>query len=152
VNRLLSLLLIPMFVLGQMMPHSHAGSGMVEPDDHASRPHVHLSVDHSHHHGDDHDHADGEHNDDAVNNEADSHGNTGYSLPREHDADAIYLGHSIALVARSAAPHPVDFSDCGWAEEYQRDPRASLPEILRSTAPERYGGLPIYLLVASLRL
>jgi hypothetical protein len=151
-NRFVSLLLIPIFMLGQGLPHSHAGTGVLEPDDHASRPHVHLSVGHSHHHGDDHDHADHEHNDDTVTSEANSHGNTSYSLPREHDDDAIYVGQNIASVARSTAPFSVDFGDFGYADEYQREQLAFSPKILRLSSPDRYAGLPIYLLVASLRL
>lgn len=153
-KQLISLLLIPMFVLGHVMPHSHAGTGVAESNDHASRPHLHLSVAPSHHHDGDHD--DGakheQHGDDSVDNDSDSHGNASYSLPREHDDDAIYVAQDIASHARSLGPLSVDCGDCGNARDFLGDLRVSTANVLRNRAPDRYAVLPIYLLVASLRL
>lgn len=163
-KQLVSLLLIPMIVLGQAMPHSHAGTGVAESDDHASRPHLHLSIGHSHHH--DADHADHEHDHGTIKTEADDFASSGYSLPIEHDSDAIYLAQHIASHIRSVAKHHVDTGDCVFAETLDWNHRTYSPKVLSSVTPdryaataeryaataERYAGPPIYLLVASLRI
>jgi len=152
VNRVLSLLLIPLFMLGQAMPHSHAGTGVFESEDQASRPHVHLSVDHSHHHGDDQGHADNEQNDKPVTSEADSRGSSAYLLPCGYDAGAIYVGQNFASIDRSSAPISIDVGDFGSVIEFWGDLGVPTPASLRPAWSERHAGLPIYLLVASLRL
>ncbi len=55
----ISLILIPMCLFGQGLPHSHGGSDISEPADHAVRPHVHLYASrphHDHENGVEHDH------------------------------------------------------------------------------------------------
>lgn len=94
-NRAVSTILIPLLLVSQSLfsvPHSHAGSSIVEPDRHAARPHVHL---HDAHH---HDHHDG--SDDAPTS-------TGEQVP-DHDSDAFYAGDDqllhdgkVAKVARA---------------------------------------------------
>jgi hypothetical protein len=143
---LLSLLLIPFFVLGQVLPHSHAGTGVNEPDDHAVRPHVHLSIGHSHHHHDGSDH----HHADVVSEALVA---VACLSPRvDHNSDAIYLVPSTSTVGRVStalsicvASFPA-INDC-WG--YQ--PVVALTRRF-GVAYQRYDGLPIYLLVASLRL
>lgn len=54
------------------VPHSHAGSSIVEPDGHAARPHVHF---HNALHDDGHD----------------TPSSTGEQVP-DHDSDAVYAG------------------------------------------------------------
>ncbi|TWT97254.1 hypothetical protein [Neorhodopirellula pilleata] len=150
-NRLFSILLIPLFVLGQALPHSHAGSGMVEQDDHAGRPHVHLSSGHSHDQG----HQDGdEHGHDHQDDKAsDDSPRTGVlSVPVNHDSDAIYVGQSNITLGRASAVSQLNFANiCTFVEVFtDRPDRRSL--LGSNQMPDRSAGLPIYLLVASLRL
>jgi len=149
-NRFLSLLLIPFFVLGQALPHSHAGGGVDEPDGHAVRPHVHLSALHSH--GDHHHDGDHHHHDVNDDDQGDDFGNGLSSLPGDHDSDAIYLGKSTSTVSRSSTIAKLNLSYdrpiiTGLAD--RQETRASPCEL---ASQDRSVGLPIYLLVRSLRL
>jgi len=148
---LISLLLIPFFVLGQCLPHAHAGTGVEQPSDHTARLHVHVSGGHSH----DHHHAgeDHHHDDEAGRCGSENVVERGFCcLPVDHDADAIYLAASTSFVGRVVAADHVDVSwnvvtINGWLE------RAVQPKPgVRIAPPERYAGVPIYLLVNSLRL
>jgi hypothetical protein len=141
-NGLLSLLLIPFFVLGQTLPHSHAGTDVAESSGHALRPHVHLHG-HEHSHDDHHKHAD----------ESDTTSPWDLLSPTaEHDSDAVYLAASGQLVTRVCGAFGLDFDSTDWGA-------VSLPIVVdtrsrtgTSDPPDRYATLPIYLLTASLRL
>jgi hypothetical protein len=149
---LISLLLIPFFVLGQGLPHSHAGTAVDQPSDHAERLHVHVSGGHSH----DQDHADeGHHHDDEAGGSGSNSAVEGFGfcgLPIDHDADAIYLAASTSFVGRVVATDQVIDSwdaaviDCWLEREIQPRPG------FRIAPPVRYAGVPIYLLIASLRI
>ena len=147
-NRLLSILLIPLFVLGHALPHSHAGSGMAEPDDHAARPHWHLfgghSSDHCDHdqecHGHDHE------------GDVDSDGGDVLSTPDDHDSDAVYLTHADASLNRLSASKQIDTPiSCGLVEFCGDCPNRTAFGFAKPL-PDRPAELPIYLLIASLRL
>ena len=146
---LISLLLIPFFVMGQALPHSHAGTGVEHPRDHAARPHMHVSGGHSHDHA-----GESQHHDDEVGCCVSANVfESGFCcLPIDHDTDAIYLAASTSLVSRVLATDQVDVArDAviidGWLE------RAVQPKPGgRIAPPDRYAGVPIYLLVASLRI
>ena len=76
-NRTVSSILILMLLVSQSLfsvPHSHAGSSIVEPDGHAVRPHFHL-------HG--HSHRDHHHGHDEDERQSDE-------IPLDHDEDAVY--------------------------------------------------------------
>ncbi|WP_231603104.1 hypothetical protein [Neorhodopirellula pilleata] len=171
-NRLLSILLIPLFVLGQALPHSHAGSGMVEPEDHANLPHLHLSSGHSHghHHGDGHRHGhdDGHgdhghaHPSDTPTGQSPQAGQspkagespqaTFMSTPVDHDSDAVYVAQSNNTLGRASHVLQASFASVGVFVEFPAD-RHDRQWLHRSNQmPDRSTGLPIYLLVASLRL
>ncbi len=148
-NRLLSLLLIPFFVLGQVLPHSHAGIGVHQPDDHAARPHVHLFGGHSHHHdSDDHSHVDQA----ASTNPVDSIGTVVAATPVEHDSDAIYLAQSNSFPSRASAIGQLSFATVGTIVELLSDRPVPSGVCCSKITLDRCAGLPIYLLVASLRL
>lgn len=155
-NRLVALLLIPMFMLGQPLPHSHAGVGVDQPDDHAARPHVHLSQqDHQHGHSHslcdhqvDHQLGDSDHSGtlDAADDVVTIFGLNG------HDDDAFYLAN-------------LAFSHCRLSNGGQQNHFTVLDfnaRVFSSCRPisdqqslipsQRYSSLPIYLLTASLRL
>ena len=147
-SRFVSLLLVPFFVLGQCLPHSHAETGVAEPDGHALRPHVHL---HSHGHShDDHD----EHGDDDERGEAsDSTSSSDVLLPAaDHDSDAVYLASSGQLLTRSSGAFGIKVP---LADRVNLSPPIVVDTRLRrstSDLPDRYATVPIYLLTASLRL
>lgn len=159
-NRLVSLLLIFSLLLVQALPHSHAGSGVVEPGDHASRPHIHLSL-----HGDSHGHSHGQHPGVAHSHSAHSHHDSSDHLDElveggasylygvsDHDHDAIYIAGSTfsrhRLTANGVSTHFI--SPHGLMAERFCHQRTSESEV--STSPLRQRPLPIYLLIASLRL
>ncbi|MEO8268482.1 MAG: hypothetical protein ABI557_02105 [Aureliella sp.] len=150
-NRLLSLLLIPFFVLGQALPHSHAGTGVHQPADHAARPHVHLSGGHSHNHDcDDHSHS---HVDQvALANPVESAQAAVSSTPVEHDSDAIYLAQSNSFPGRVSAIGQLSFASVGTFVELLSDRPVLSGVCCSKQSSDRSAGLPIYLLVASLRL
>jgi hypothetical protein len=96
-NRPISTILIPMLLVSQSLfsvPHSHAGSSVVEPDGHADRPHIHL---HQHAH-DDHQHGPGEREPESDQAPV-NHG-------PEHDSDAFFAGDSQLLNDGSTAEIP----------------------------------------------
>ncbi|MEO8269183.1 MAG: hypothetical protein ABI557_05655 [Aureliella sp.] len=150
-NRFVSLLLIPFFVLGQALPHSHAGTSVEQTNDHASRPHVHLSSDHSHdlHHAETSHHHNGEVD---YFDSANAAGTSVSSPPFSHDADAIYLAASTSLASRVVATQKIYWAsdevivDCLFK-------LAAVPKAGgRVAPPERCASVPIYLLVSSLRI
>lgn len=162
-NRLVSLLLIFSLLLVQSVPHSHAGSGVVEPGDHDSRPHIHLSL-HSHSHGHSHSHSHGHshsqhrgqaHSPHDGSDNLDEHTRGGATClygVSDHDHDAIYLaGSTFSRHRLSANGIPTHFTSLpGSMAECFCFERTSEAEA--SPPPLRQRPLPIYLLVASLRL
>lgn len=143
-NRLLSLLLIPFFVLGQCVPHSHAGSGVAEPDGHALRPHVHL---HGHVHDDVHAHEHADEDEDESTSPSDS-----LSPAAEHDSDAIYLVASGQSLTRTSGAIGIEVHSADWVAFSVPITVDVRPRWRASDPPDRYATLPIYLLTASLRL
>ena len=148
---LISLLLIPFFVLGQSLPHSHAGTGVVHSSDHDARPHVHFSGGHSH----DNRHVEASHNHDHESVHSESVGVSGIGVscpPFDHDSDAIYLPSSTSFASRVVVSDPMDWvSDDAriycWSE-FEVEPKPGG----RIAVSQRNAGIPIYLLVASLRI
>ncbi len=90
IRRFVCLLLVPLMLVSQgpCFAHSHHGTGMAEPDGHASRPHFHTGG-HRHHA----DHSCRDHR----------HGPRDAALPPaiapvgDHDADAVYCADVAAL-------------------------------------------------------
>ena len=152
-NRLVSLLLIPLLMLGHLLPHSHVGTGTDQPDDHAARPHIHLashdSGTDSHQHAEvseDHEHAETIHEkSDAVGR---SHGISGQN---DHYDDAIYLANSPSTIGRSVGSKQIDLPVAFViGDQCLAQSQTHLPQ--RVVPPQRRSSLPIYLLTASLRL
>ncbi|MDA0810104.1 MAG: hypothetical protein O2983_13660 [Planctomycetota bacterium] len=84
-NRTVSTILIVLMLVSQSLvsvPHSHAGTSIVEPDGHAARPHFHFYDAH-------HDH---EHHEDGD----DTPSSTGKQVP-DHDSDSFYAGDAPLL-------------------------------------------------------
>lgn len=140
--RLVSLLLIPFFVLGQSLPHSHAGTGVSGPSDHALRPHVHV-----HGHDDDHD------NQHRHADEVETTSQNCQSLSTaDHDSDAVYFAASSQSVTRSAGALPVDVFMTTWIVGFVPLPVDTRSRYRTEDPPDRHTTLAIYLLTASLRL
>ena len=143
-SRLVALLLIPLCLLGQAMPHSHAGSRSGEPEDHGDRPHVHLGHHHGHSHECDHRH----HHDD----EECPAGNRVCS-GTDHDSDAVYLGDFLASVSLKtvSAPAAASIVAALWSTCVPVVPAVTVCRYL-AAPPDPSGGLPVYLRTTSLRI
>lgn len=156
--RLIAILLIPMFVVGNSFAHSH-GSAAHSSEGHG-RTHLHLgnsshhdssheSHDHAHGHSH-HDHHQHSHVEDHCHKDADS---TPLEVPADHDSDAIYLvSFDLALNCgdrpsiendAQALVHTTYFSFADLRASIQR------PQVDNSPPLQR---LPLYLLNAALRL
>jgi hypothetical protein len=161
-NRVVALLLIPIFMLGQAWPHSHAGMTGIDSDEHASRPHIHFSTsshheDDHHHSSDNHGHAAGAHQHcDGTQYEthcghqvADTHRNVAPLI--DHDSDAVYFAAGTSITPRNLSlPEVEQAADLCWS-----NPTSVESARWRSATedpPERYVWSPIYLLTLSLRL
>lgn len=102
-RRIIVLLLIPLLVTSPELcfAHSHRGTGMTEPVDHAARPHVH-SHKHHHHHGDRTHHRHDQKGSDPSG--------TRFSAPAgDHDDDATYApGPLDRGISRSPSQRVID--------------------------------------------
>ena len=145
----ISLILIPFCLLGQPMPHSHFGLSTAESKGHSERPHIHVCGGHRHDHG------------------SNGHTHTHHSHPRsespliptdrghepDHDHDAVYLSNCIydarfPVVQRTSDAITligmwITTSDLGQL-------RISCDCAIDHRDP--YGGVPLYLSIASLRI
>ncbi|MEM8666172.1 MAG: hypothetical protein AAGG48_01565 [Planctomycetota bacterium] len=146
---LVSLLLLPLFVLGQVLP-SHAGSHAFEADGHANRPHLHFGGHHhhgvTHHHGGAHD----RHHEDHEIDDLQTANLVITSLG--HDSDAIYLPESRGLAIRVLSTE-IDLLAVprNMASDGQLFVRSHCISIA-SHPMDLAAALPVYLLIASLRL
>lgn len=152
-HRLVSLLLIPLCLMGQFFcPHSHHGTGVAEPSGHSARPHIHLSGGHDHHHGHPHRHHSHGESDDA-DHPAESTVPESASPLTDHDRDALYLVNSSCDSRLSAVRVIVDFSPASGFWAFAPMPLLSpLSTAGAFDPPDRYGGLALYLRVSSLRI
>ncbi|QDS92422.1 hypothetical protein FF011L_11650 [Roseimaritima multifibrata] len=151
-NRILSLLLIPLFMLGHILPHSHAGVGVDEAHGDAYRPHIHVSS--GHHDGHNH-HAAGEHHhagDHTAPESAPASATLVLTAPVDHDFGAIYIADTDWTTIRTTAAPTVASVPSVWGSlAFSLDLDSC--SIGRWDEPvDHYGRLPIYLLTASLRL
>ncbi len=164
-NRFVSLLLIPLLMLGHGLAHSHAGTGTGQLNDRAARPHIHLTSHdhhenrdhhgHSHHrhsHGSDLISDDGDHGD-SVHRKADSgRGRLHLAGLNDYASNAVYLMSSTQTYSRPRDICPpekafvVGFNESNLVIDFQTSLRGS-------TIPLRLClSQPFYILLASLRL
>lgn len=145
-HRLITLLLIPIFLLGRPMPHSHAGTGIAEPNGHNLRPHIHL---HSDHHWHDHDHQSHDRSSDKAGEQEHS---VDLLLVAEHDADAVYfVSETCSEWKQSGASIVQTLGVTSFNVVPARRPEREC-RYHQWHPPDFSGELPIYLLTASLRL
>lgn len=148
-SRLVSLLLIPLCLLGQPMPHAHSGSDANTPKDHDARPHVHIGGGHSHSHGKAHHHgaAAGHHHDD------DGPVQNAVSSLADHESDALYLSDFRADGSLKKVQSPTDAIPLSvvwelvWPVVQSESPCWNVMQ-----PPDPFGGMPVYLRTASLRI
>ncbi len=175
-RNLLSLLLIPLAVLGQCLPHSHAGIGTGGMDDHASRSHVHISGGHKHDPLDGHCHGEGHHAEDHHDGRLDEErgqdrhaphiAGTGLPLlaqaitgpavdsssPVEHDSDAIYIADPSFAIKIIESVLRFDSLDLAFLNSIQSVFGKAVAKTRISHPPDRFASLPIFLTVNSLLL
>ena len=157
-KRLVTLLVIPMMLLGHVLPHTHAGTRVDRPDDHSARPHIHLAMHgHGHTHGETAAHGLDEHGldkNDVDQQVADrpSDGHLDLFTVNQHDEDAVYLGGSTTSHHRLNGSGVQ--SDSTSAHFVVPEAFGCLATLGRqyTWSPQLYYSLPIYLLTASLRL
>jgi hypothetical protein len=148
-SRLMSLLLIPLCLLGQPMPHAHHGSDVSTPKGHDTRPHVHIGGGHSHSHEKGHHHgvAAGHHHDDE------GRAQTAVSSLADHENDALYFSDFPADGSLKRGQLPTDSIPLlvVW-ELIWPSVQDEWPCWLVMHPPDLFGGLPVYLRTASLRI
>lgn len=154
-HRFVSLLLIPVFVLGQPLPHSHAGMNGGESEGHSQRPHFHLSVDHHHGHTGEGHHHHHHHHPHEQGDPSELHAeltfSNVFSIPVDHDSDAVYLADTDWTVSRTVSV-PVVNATIFWIRTVRPIVTNTRADCRQCHPPDRDAGLPVYLLTASLRL
>lgn len=149
-NRSVLLLLIPMLTLGVFLPHSRVGGSFVEPSGRFLPPHIHLTSDHHHAPGGDHEHHQSGGPSDAEQSETAEFATL--SVPFDHDSDAVYFSDSEWTAGRTSVTTRVFPATLVWTTLGPSVCRDSISVCRIDPLPDRYPGLPIYLLIASLRL
>lgn len=167
-TRLLAILLVPFFVVGNSLAHCHDTAAHVSPSQ--GRAHFHLGNDshHEHHRHQPHGHA---HVHSHVHSHGHSHGRHGCdhdrrqrhahrpddaqpasTTPIDHDSDAIYV--SAVNFWFSVSEHgPLEFGACAVVACFDDYMPAIQPPFRRNLLRHSLGsGPPLYLLHAVLRL
>ena len=121
-QRIVSLILMTLLLVGQTFcaAHTHAGSGVAEPDGHTERPHIHVGQHRHHHHGHDHE---GE-KPDRQSPRIPPEDLPPEDLPVDHDSDAIY--GSPNQLFRDVRTTTVDVSKLALGSMSESDP-VSIP-------------------------
>jgi uncharacterized protein involved in copper resistance len=157
-NRLLTLLLIPLLTVGNPFSHSHDCD--TDSDRREGRPHIHLTGHHAHshhghtyharlHHGHGnssghvHHHASAIDTDDACSR---------LHTPEEHDSDAVYVA-SVDYLLTSATCSAVASVDVAPCDDFGlMNANRALPIRLDCRGDTYASGPPLFLLHAALRL
>jgi hypothetical protein len=97
-NRLIAILLMPLFVVGNSLAHSHSTAVHQSPGEGRAHFHVGSAPQHGHHNHDSHEHANHDHHGpdhDGDDHESDDHESDEPEsepvAPVEHDSDAVYV-------------------------------------------------------------
>ncbi|QDT07103.1 hypothetical protein K227x_55280 [Rubripirellula lacrimiformis] len=156
-NRLIAILLIPMFMLGHTLPHTHADGGASSSGDHAVRPHLHLghsnpqhAAPHGHHGDHGHAHRPTQHESTSIDSNLPT--GTGWvQQGSDHDSDAVYLSSLPAIRAIAADATSTACPIARSTDPHCPSPRRSNQRV-QQAPPQRSASLPIYLLTLSIRL
>lgn len=153
-NRLIAILLMPLFVVGNSLAHSHSTAAHPSPGEGRAHFHVGSAPQQGHHNHDSHEHANHDHHghdhngDDHESDEPES----APVAPVEHDSDAVYVAAAdLVFTACDRIFIEIDaHSFVGTVVCLLTDFR---PSVLRDRPPlATTTQLPLYLLHAALRL
>ena len=151
-HRLVAILLIPFFVVGNSLAHSHGAAAHQSPSQ--GRAHIHVGSAQKHGHSDEsHGHS---HHDHGHSHGKDHTSDDSKPAPVEksvdHESDAVYVTAADFMVTTSDRM-PIEDGSCAAVETYEdyfsgiRPPsRLDRPPLVTTTE------LPLYLLHAALRL
>ena len=148
-NRLIAILLIPLFVVGNSLAHSHSTAAHPSPGDGRAHFHFGSAPHHGHDHHDSHEHAKHDHH--GHHHESDEPGSAPVA-PVEHDSDAVYVAAAdFMFTACDRISIEIDkHAFVGTVDCLLTDFR---PPVLRDRPPlATTTQLPLYLLHAALRL
>ena len=164
IRQLIVLLLVPFFVLGNSIAHSHSGAAHSSPA--GGRAHIHLggTEQGNHHHGD-HGNDSHEHSHHGQHDQHDQHGQhdqhdqhdgqhapTSPIIPADHDSDAIYLIASDYLsIATQGSSVESSLNAIVMAVDFELD-KSRAPKGFEAPRTPVLFGPPLYLLHAALRL
>jgi hypothetical protein len=159
--RLIAILLVPFFAVGNSLAHSHGSAA--HPSSSHGRAHIHVGSDpqHSHghashghsHHGHRHKHPNHRHGDAVGQNcKSDDSNPAPIELPFEHESDAVYVAAADFMVTASAQ-FSIEVGLCAAVETVEH----YLSTIRSRTRLDRpplavISELPLYLLHAALRI
>lgn len=147
-DRLIAILLIPFYVMGNSLAHSHGIATFQSVTE--NRAHIHVNGGLEHDHGS-HGHSHKSHHHDHRDHDGDIPDSTPAD-PVEHDSDAVYLVATDSFFTSERGS--LDFDSQYFRESA---PRAvlvvdSLVQRLHIPPLSCTSGLPLYLLLAALRL
>jgi hypothetical protein len=151
-NRLIAILLMPLFVVGNSLAHSHSTAAHQSPGEGRAHFHVGSAPQQGHHNHDSHEHANHDHHDhDGDDHDSDEHESAPVA-PAEHDSDAVYVATTdFVFTACDRISIEIDaHAFVGTVVCLLTDFR---PSVLRDRPPlATTTQLPLYLLHAALRL
>ncbi len=146
--RIIAILLMPFFVVGNSLAHSHGSTAHQSPN--PGRAHFHLvGAHHQAHEHDDHGHS---HHGHSHDHESDDSKPASAEQPIDHDSDAVYIAALDFMVTPSDRTliETVSISDFETVDDYfaaiRPSPRRDYPHLATNTE------LPLYLRHAALRL
>lgn len=164
--RWVSLVLIPLLLVGQSfgMAHTHQGTGVAEPKDHAARPHFHTHGGNGrrHHH---HHHSYGNTTANGLGRVKHRHHGEAHESPEaaswrsaaDHDDDAVYVSTAVTLgvgrrlAADDSGAQAIVGLDAGTTEKtWERATDNGL--VLGLPPPVPLSRIPLYLRNLSLRI
>ncbi len=154
VNRLIAILLMPLFVVGNSLAHSHRTAAHQSQGLGRAHFHVGSALQHGHHNGAPHKHANHDHHghdDDGHDHESDAFESAPVA-PVEHDSDAVYVvaADFVYTACNRIFVEIASYSFVGTVACLLTDFRPSVlrdrPSLATTTR------LPLYLLHAALRL
>ncbi len=149
-NRLVAILLIPFFVLGNSLAHSHGTAAHQSPSE--GRAHFHFVSAHQQAHDhNSHGHSHQSHSHEQAH-ESDDSQPAPIEQPIDHDSDAIYIAIPDFMVT-TCDRTLIETGSFGFVETVEDyfagirpSPRRDFPQLATTTE------LPLYLLHAALRL
>jgi hypothetical protein len=153
-HQLLAILLMPVFVVGNSLAHSHSTATHRSASESRTHFHVGSAQEHGHHHHGSHQHVKHDHHghDHHGHDHATDSPETTPVAPVEHDSDAVYIDVS-DFVYTAFDRHPIEIEACPFFKTRSCLLTVFRPSMLRDRPPlATTSQLPIYLLHAALRL